>query len=345
MDVSAVAIDTPNPALVFETLTAYQRPAALRAAIDIDLFRAIGERPTDAATLAARCGASHRGVRILCDYLVTLGLLGKDGDVYRHTATSALFLDPASPACMASSVRLLGHPDMLRAWGRLTEIVRSGHTILPGEGTVEPNNPFWVEFAKSMVPVVSPGLEPMAAAVLGHRSGPIRVLDIAAGHGMFGIEIAKRNAAARIVALDWEAVLEVAKENARAAGVHEQFEYIVGSAFDVEFGGPYDAVLLTNFLHHFDEATCVRLLQKIRAALTPGGITATLEFVPNDDRVSPVAPAQFSMMMLGTTQNGDAYTFRDLERMHQKAGFTGLDPTPIAAGAETITIGHTDSRV
>ena len=101
-----------------------------------------------------------------------------------------------------------------------------------------------------------------------------------------------------------------------------------GNAFDVDFGGPYDAVLLTNFLHHFDEATCITLLKKIRAALKPGGVTAVLEFVPNEDRVTPPDAARFSMMMLGTTASGDAYTYRDLERMHVAAGFKGLAPIP-----------------
>ncbi len=333
--------DAPNPGAVFETLNAHQRTAALRAAIEIDLFRALGEAPAEASALAARCGASERGVRILCDYLTTLGFVGKEGVTYRHTPTSATFLDPRSPASMASAVRLLGHPDIARPWERLTEIVRTGRTVLPGEGTVEPDNPVWIEFAKSMVPVIAPALAPMASAVLAHRAGPIRVLDIAAGHGLFGIEIARQNPAAHIVALDWKAVLAVAEENARIAGVSDRVEMLAGSAFEVDFRGPYDAVLLTNFLHHFDEATCVGLLRKIRAALLPGGITATLEFVPNDDRISPAPAAQFSMMMLGTTVSGDAYTLRDLERMHVAAGFRGLAPNPIAAGPETIVVGLT----
>jgi hypothetical protein len=335
------AADAPNPSAVFDALNAHQRTAALRAAIEIDLFRALGEAPADASTLAARCGASERGVRILCDYLTTIGFVGKEGTTYRHSPTSAVFLDPRSPVSMASAVGLLAHPDIARPWERLTEIVRTGRTVLPGEGTVEPNNPVWIEFAKSMVLVMAPALAPMASAVLAHRGGPIRVLDIAAGHGLFGIEIARQNPAARIVALDWQAVLAVAKENASAAGVLDRIEFLAGDAFEVNFGGPYDAVLLTNFLHHFDEVTCVGLLRKIRAALLPGGITAMLEFVPNDDRVSPVAAAQFSMMMLGTTVSGDAYTLSDLERMHVAAGFSGLAPNPIAVGPETIIIGLT----
>jgi SAM-dependent methyltransferase len=240
---------------------------------------------------------------------------------------------------MASMVTFLAHPTILEPWEQLTEIVRSGKTVLPGQGTVEPENPVWVTFAKSMVPMMGPALGPMADTVSSHRKGGIRVLDIAAGHGMFGIEIARRNPEARIVALDWQAVLAVARENAAAAGVIDRVEFLAGNAFDVEFGGPYDAVLLTNFLHHFDEATCITLLKKIRAALKPGGITAVLEFVPNEDRVTPPEAARFSMTMLGTTASGDAYTFRDLERMHVAAGFKGLAPEPVQAGAESVVVG------
>jgi hypothetical protein len=338
MPTDAHAVD---PGLVFETLLAYQRTAALRAAIEVDLFGALGAGPADAAELAGRCGISPRGCRILCDYLTTISVIEKDGSAYRHSPTSAIFLDPRSPASMASILRMLGHPDIVRPWDRLTDIVRTGRTVLPGEGTVEPENPVWVEFAKSMVPMIAPAIAPLAEAVLAHRPGAIRVLDIAAGHGMFGIEIARVNPEARIVALDWAPVLAVAEENARAAGVRDRVVFLVGSAFDVDFGGPYDAVLLTNFLHHFDEATCVALLRKVRASLALGGIAAAVEFVPNDDRVSPVIPAQFSMMMLGTTANGDAYTRRDLERMFLAAGFTGLAPDVATPGPQTIIVATT----
>ena len=93
-----------------------------------------------------------------------------------------------------------------------------------------------------------------------------------------------------------------------------------GSAFDVEFGGPYDVVLLTNFLHHFDKPTNVGLLKKVRAALKPGGRVATLEFVPNEDRVSPPMPAAFAMTMLTSTADGDAYTLSELTRDVRRGG-------------------------
>lgn len=330
----------PSPALVFDTLMAHQRTAALRAAIELDLFRALGEGPGDVATLARRCSASERGVRILCDYLTVIGLLSKQDGRYSHTTTSALFLDPRSPACIASTARFLGSAAMVEPYLHLADIVRNGRTVLPGEGTVEPENPVWVEFAHSMAPMMAPMAGPLGSLVLDGRSGPMSVLDLAAGHGLFGIEVARQNPEARIVAVDWAPVLEVAQANARKAGVDRRYQTLPGSAFDVEYGGPYDIVLLTNFLHHFDPPTCVGLLKKVHASLKKAGRAAALEFVPNEDRVSPPMAASFSLTMLASTASGDAYTFSELESMYREAGFGGITAHPVPTGPHTVVLGH-----
>lgn len=329
----------PNPGLVFETLNAYVRTAALRTAIELDLFRAIGEGPGDVASLAKQCSASERGIRILCDYLTILGFLDKQDGHYKHTPTSAAFLDPRSPACLASISRFIGNPAMREPYDHLTEIVRKGTTVLPGQGSVEPENPIWVEFAHSMAPMMAPMAAPLGSIALNGNHGPAQVLDIAAGHGLFGIEVAKQNPHAHIVAVDWAPVLEVAHANAQKAGVADRWNKLPGSAFDVAYGGPYDAVLLTNFLHHFDPPTNVGLLKKVHAALKPGGRAATLEFVPNEDRVTPPMSASFSMVMLASTASGDAYTFRELESMYHGAGFGEVTSHPIPQSPHTVVVG------
>ncbi|MGA9670693.1 MAG: class I SAM-dependent methyltransferase [Terracidiphilus sp.] len=334
------AAAAPNPGLVFEMLQAHQRTAALKAAIELDVFRAVGEGPGDVASIARHCSASERGIRILCDFLTINGVLMKEDGRYRHTPTSAMFLDPRSPASMASVAQFLGNREMREVYDNLAEVVRAGRTTLPGEGTVEPENPVWVLFAENMAPMMGPMAGPLGAVVLEGHEGPMHVLDIAAGHGLFGIEIAKQHPEARVTGLDWAPVLRVALKNAEKAGVHDRYNMLPGSAFDVEFGGPYDAVLLTNFLHHFDVPTCVSLLKKVRGALRPGGRAATLEFVPNEDRVSPPMPAAFSMTMLTSTAAGDAYTLSELSAMYNEAGFGGITAHPIPMSPHTIVMGR-----
>src|SRR6516225_7269378 len=261
-----------TPSIVFENLQAHHRTAALKAAVELDIFRAVGQGPGDVASIAKHARASERGIRILCDFLVVNGLLQKEDGRYRHTPSSAAFLDPTSPACLASIVSFLSLREMREPCEHLADIVRNGRTVLPGQGTVEPENPVWVEFAQSMAPMMAPLTGPLGEIVLGGRTDPMRVLDIAAGHGLFGIEIAKQNPQAHVTGLDWAPVLRVALDNARNGGVHDRYDMLPGSAFEVDFGGPYDAVLLTNFLHHFDVPTCVSLLKKVRACLKPGGM-------------------------------------------------------------------------
>jgi ubiquinone/menaquinone biosynthesis C-methylase UbiE len=179
-----------------------------------------------------------------------------------------------------------------------------------------------------------------AIAEMTAGQGPCRVLDIAAGHGLFGIEIGRQNPQAEVVALDWAHVLEVAKENARHAGLDGRHRTLPGSAFEVEYGNGFNLVLLTNFLHHFDAATCEKLLRKVHAALAPGGRAVTLEFVPNDDRVTPPDAASFSMIMLGSTAHGDAYTFAEYEHMFASAGFSRSEHHRLPNGPQSVIISH-----
>lgn len=330
--------EAPNPGIIFETLSANQRTAALIAAIQLDLFRAIGEGPADALTLAARCGASERGTRILCDYLTIMGLIQKAGGIYTHSPTSAAFLDPRSPVCLASMSRFIGMPTVQDPLHHLADIVRSGRTSLPGAGSVEPDNPVWVEFARSMAPMAALTAPLLAEAALAGRTGPMRVLDIAAGHGVFGIGVAKLNPEARITALDWAAVLEVAEENAHKAGIADRFEKLPGSAFDVDFGGPYDLALVTNFLHHFSPETCTDFMRKVRGSLNPGGRAVILEMASNDDRISPPVAAGFSLTMLTTTAEGDAYTKSQLVKFCLDAGFAKAEAHPLLPTPQTAVV-------
>jgi ubiquinone/menaquinone biosynthesis C-methylase UbiE len=326
-----------SPELFFETANSFQKSAALKAAVELDLFTQI-EQGSSAKELAKKCKASERGIRILCDYLVIHGLLLKEGDVYKCTPDSQVFLNRKSPAYLASAVDFLLAPVMMSAYDNLAETVRTGHTILPGEGSVAPEHPMWVTFAQAMAPFVSFPAEQIAELAGFAKDTKIRVLDIAASHGMFGIAFARKYPAAEIHALDWQSVLNLAKSNAEKAGVQGRYHTIPGDAFEVEFGTDYDIVLITNFLHHFDPPTCVRFLKKIFAALKTKGKAITLEFVPNEDRVSPKIPASFSLTMLATTGSGDAYTFKELEEMHLDAGFSRASLHPLPPSPQSVVV-------
>jgi ubiquinone/menaquinone biosynthesis C-methylase UbiE len=328
----------PSPELFFATVNAYQRTEALRAAIELGVFSELGGGPETAAALSGRCGASERGVRILCDYLVIHGFLTKQGTLYANTLDSATFLNRGSGAYLGGAIQFLLSPMLVEGFKDLAAAVRKGGTVMSEDGTLGPENPIWVEFARSMAPMTTMPATAMARLVQLDPAQNSRVLDIAAGHGKFGIAFANEYPKCEVTAVDWPNVLEVAHENARAAVVEDRFRTIPGSAFDVDYGTGYDLVLLTNFLHHFNAETCVTLLKKVRAALGPGGRAVTLEFVPNEDRVSPPVAASFSLMMLGVTPEGDAYTFSELEGMFRDAGFSRSELHPLPPTFQNVVV-------
>jgi len=310
-----------TPERIFATLNAYQQTAALKTAIELDVFSAIADGATTHTSIAKRCQSSERGIRILCDYLTINGFLIKNGQEYSLADDSAVFLNRRSPAYMGAAANFLALPEMINLYQELTAIVRAGTSLKGEQSTNEPDSAKWVEFARSMS-----NLQRMTAVAVAETLGASagekwKVLDVAAGHGMYGVMIAKQNPNAEIFALDWPEVLKVAHENAKAAGVAARHHHLPGSAFEVDFGKDYDIVLLTGFLHHFDPQTIETILRKVHAALKPGGRAVTVEFVPNEDRVSPPAPAAFSMIMLGTTRAGDAYTYSEYDKMFRNAGF------------------------
>ncbi len=326
----------PSPVLFFDTINAYQKSAALKAAIELDLFTAIGREPATATELAARCGHPHRGVRILADYLTILGFLTKEEGEYALTEDSAVFLDRNSPAYLGESVEFFLAPQLTESFESLSETVRRGRKA--DAGTTEHDHQVWVRFARVMAPLMVAPAAGAAQLVTLDQSRDTRILDVSASHGIYGITLAQMNSRAHLVALDWKAVLELTEENARRAGLGERFSKIAGSAFTADLGSDYDVILVPNFLHHFSRAECVSFLKRTHAALRPGGKVVIIEFVPNVDRVTPPDAAGFSLVMLGSTPEGDAYTFSEYEGMLSEAGFPKSELHQLPPSAECAVI-------
>jgi SAM-dependent methyltransferase len=155
---------------------------------------------------------------------------------------------------------------------------------------------------------------------------------------MFGIEMLRALPAAQVTALDWPAVLAVTKANADRRKVGDRLALLPGSALELDLGTGYDLVLLPNFLHHFDVATNVALLERTRVALARGGAIAVVEFLRDDDVVPPEPIATFALMMRATTPAGDAYSMSELEDMVRAAGFGDISMQPLGNTLQTLLV-------
>jgi ubiquinone/menaquinone biosynthesis C-methylase UbiE len=324
-----------NP--IYNGALSYLTTAALTAGVKLDIFTTIGDGLKTADALATATGASARGMRILCDYLTVVGLLEKRGTEYHLALASKRYLDRTSPMAVGESLDFLAASEMIAlALDDPVSYVRNGGST--GLSHIASDNPVWVRFARAMVPYARVTAKRVAAYLEELPKGICKVLDLAAGHGLYGIEAARVLPQAVVTAVDWAEVLAAAKERAKAAGISDRYHAIEGNAFEIDWGDNFDIVLLPNLLHHFGYQECVSLLRKISTSLSPSGRVLIIEFVPNEDRVSPPQQAMFAFWMLATTPNGDAYTLSDLRKIASEAGFVRVTSRRLAPTPETLVI-------
>ena len=199
---ASAANPQPTPVRIFQMLNAFQQTEALRAAIDLDVFTQLSDGPLNPSEVGKRIGAAPRGARVLCDYLTIAGLLNKEQDKYSLTPEAQMFLSKKSPAYIGSATQFMCSDYHQRNFSSLADAVRRGGSAVKDSST-SPENPMWVAFARGMAPLRVPAAEFTAKLVGADQQKPMKVLDIAASHGLFGITIAKHNPKAEIVALDW----------------------------------------------------------------------------------------------------------------------------------------------
>jgi 2-polyprenyl-3-methyl-5-hydroxy-6-metoxy-1,4-benzoquinol methylase len=314
------ANEAAGPIAVMQMLQGAQVTGILTAGLDLNVFQKLVEGPLDASAVGDRIGCPERSTRILLDALSVLGLLAKEGKTYRLTAIASEHLVPGKPMFLGDVRGIFASKIFWQALPRLADAVKKGGTVLDAHAET-PEHPFWESFAQSSAALAFPGSMAIDA-VLGDwiASKPkCRVLDIAAGSGIYGFTLAK-HPNVELTSLDWPNVLENTRAWAGRLGVDaSRVKYLPGNLFEVDYGGPYDLILLSHVYHHFDSATCAALTKRVASALAPGGRVAVQDMVYDTALENPGA-AMFSVVMLMWTQKGESFTLADYTRWFTGAG-------------------------
>ncbi len=309
-----------TPERIMQLSWGYAPPLIIESAVKHRLFDLLDASPKTAPQLAREAGVSLRGATAICNALVGLRLLARDRDAYTLTAESAAFLVSHKPAYHGEFFRHVSS-QLLPNWLALDGIVRSGKSVA-GVNSAKKGAVFFAEFVESIFP-----LSYAAAKALGEHLGipsakkPLRVLDLAAGSGVWGIALAEQSPLVHLSAVDWPPVLAVTKRVARRHGVGSRLTMIPGDLLKVRFGKNHQVATLGHILHSEGRARSRRLLKKTFDALAPGGTIAIMEFLVNQDRTDPLVGLLFAVNMLVNTAEGDTFSFEEISGWLREAGF------------------------
>ncbi len=335
---SAAGPGSATPQSIIDAFFSFTRTQILLSAVELDLFTRIDEGHHTVEQLARATHASRRGLGMLLNVLVAEKYLLRHGDRFELSDTARIFLSRRSPRSMATLV--LHARQIMPNWMQLTEIVLTGRPAVEIESRQDEGN-FFAQFVEGLYGLNAAAAEAAAKSVLSSSDRkPMRVLDIGAGSGVWGIAFARQQPSARVTALDRPAVIEaVTRKVVARERVASQFDYLEGDFQTIDLGeGMYDVAILGHICHSEGRDGTRKLLARISRALAPGGRLVIAEFLCDEARSTAEFPLTFALNMLVHTAAGDTFTYGELTEMLEEAGFgnvTGVmipGPSPLIVG-------------
>jgi SAM-dependent methyltransferase len=303
---------------------AYAPPLIIGAAVSNKLFDSLTSGAKNVEQISKETGASQRGLRAIMNALVGLDLLKKDRDEkYSLTPESEAFLLSNKPGTLAGFFAMVS-THLLPDWLHLNEAVKTGAPpIALNQEAAGPE--FFSVLVENIIPMSYP-----AAVTLGQSLGlagkrePVRVLDIAAGSGIWGIALAQESPRVRVTAQDWPAMIPTTKRITQKFGVADRFSYVEGDVLEADFGSDYDIATLGHILHTEGEERSRKLLKKTFKALKSGGTIAIGEWLVNDQRTEPLPSLIFAVNMFIHSERGDTFSFNEIKSWLKEAGFKNV---------------------
>jgi ubiquinone/menaquinone biosynthesis C-methylase UbiE len=309
-----------TPERVMQFVWGYAPTLIIEAAVRHQVFDLLDESPKTIQQLAKKSGASERGLTAIANALVGLNFLSRKGDRYALTPESAAFLVSTRPGFLGALYRHMSS-QIIPKWLQLDRVVRTGKPAM-AVNEQKTGAAFFAEFVESLFPMGYHAVVALGEHLkISKTKTPLRVLDIAAGSGVWGIALAEQSPLVRISAVDWPQVLKVTKKVAKRHGVANRLQTIPGDIGKVDFGSGYQVATLGHILHSEGRERSRRLLRKVFKALAPGGTIVIGEFVPNDERTGPPNALIFAVNMLVNTEHGDTFTFAEMSQWLRESGF------------------------
>ncbi len=299
------------------------RPAKmLMVAADLKLFNLL-EEPSSAADLAPQVQADPRALEILLNGLAALGLVCKEGERFRNLELTSRYLVRGKEDYRGAIVRHMHHTWW--GWSELEETVRRGHADMASTerwlDRVTDSEAEWVRDFIWGMHALARDLAPQVAPLLNF-TGVKSLLDLGGGPATYAITFAQANPALRATVLDLPRPIEIAQENIQRHGLGDRIDTRAGNFLEDNIGSGYDFIWISHILHSHTEEQCRLIIDKSVRALNSGGQVAIQDFFLNDDRISPVEAALFSVHMLAVTPGGRAYTHREAAALRAAAGLS-----------------------
>lgn len=296
----------------------------LKTALDLNVFAALEDAPQTTERVAHRLKANLRGTEALLEALSAMELLKKNADAYQLTEAARLYLLPSGDLYLGPYIGM--QTELGKLWENLTDAVKDG-TSQACVNRQDKGEIFFPQLAAAIFPLNFTTAQSVAEKLqVNALPKNARVLDLAAGAAVWSIPMAQRHGGLRVDALDFPATLATTKAFVEKYDLADRYHYLAGRWQDVALTEEtYDIILLGHILHSEGRMESERLLEKMKAALKPGGRLVIAEFLTNVDRTAPMFALLFGLNMLLATEQGCVFSELELADMLDRQGYVELE--------------------
>jgi SAM-dependent methyltransferase len=301
------------PVPVGEAMFGMPTARAVMAAVRLGVFARLARGKVTTTAIAEELGLHPAGARHLLDALVALGHVRKAGEDYSLSKRAAKWVDPASDTYVGTFLENCF--DFWEWWSNLEDIVRTGKSYEIHER--DPDDPHWPTYIRGQYELARLNADDVAGK-LRLPDGARRLIDVAGAHGWYSAALCRRHPGLEATVFDLPASAAVGRKIVAEVGMSDRVGHVGGNALTDDLGGPYDAALCFNLVHHFDQETNVELLRRIRGALRPGGTLAVLDLITSDEHPDSAA---FLGLFFYLTSAAATYTDEQVRGWFERAGF------------------------
>ncbi|HEX3356502.1 MAG TPA: methyltransferase [Tepidisphaeraceae bacterium] len=312
----------------------------LMSAIELGVCTELAKGEKDAKFLTAALKINSRGARDFFDALVALGIIERNGVIYRNTPESNQFLDKAKPSYMGGIIEMSSQR-LWQPWSKLTEGLRTGRPQNGMDG--DPNHFDHIYSDPKMVRL-------FAEAMTGISTGTAKIIaqkfpfakyktfcDIGCAQGALPVQVALAHPHLTGIGSDLEVIRPVFNEYIASFNLQSRLRFEPCDLFKDNILSA-EVYILGHMLHGWGLEDKLKILKRVHQALPQGGALIVFDAMIDDDRRKNAFGLMMSLNMLLETPLGFDYTVADGQSWLRDTGFKEVIPTHLG-GPDSMIVG------
>ena len=297
----------------------YWETKILLTGVKLELFTMLNEKELSAGEIASRIHADSERLELLMNALVAIRVLRKQGDRFANTSVAQTYL-------VKTATQYIGHLLVLQDaewdnWGRLEQTILTGRS--PVTCHLFETNPELGANVLSVLDRIGQHSGPELAKRL-RLDGVTSLLDLGGGAATNAIAFCQAYSGLHVTVFDLPDTLKTAERRVTEAGLASRIELIPGDFNCDGWGGPYDAVLMSDILHYQGLGANARLVKQAFLHLKPGGRLIVKDRFLDESGTSPAWATAFAVHILVNTEQGRCFKVSEALGWMMKAGFQSV---------------------